>query len=87
MNNSKSFEVSIALQTDKPISEYGRVGKLVEILGFDAISVYNDMLFQPAWLPLMQIAQQTQKNQIGTSGSESIYKSSHKYRWEYCIIR
>lgn len=65
MNNSKSFEVSIALQTDKPINEYGRLGKLVENLGFDTISVYNDMLFQPAWLPLMQIAQQTQKIRLG----------------------
>lgn len=65
MNESKSFEVSIALQTDKPIKEYGRLGKLVELLGFDVISVYNDMLFQPAWLPLMQIAQYTNKIRLG----------------------
>ncbi|OLS26711.1 MAG: hypothetical protein HeimC3_08130 [Candidatus Heimdallarchaeota archaeon LC_3] len=41
-------EISIALQTDKPIKAYQHLGKLIESLGFDGVSVYNDLLYQPA---------------------------------------
>ena len=33
--------------------------------GFDGVSVYNDMLYQPAWLPLLEIAQKTKRIKIG----------------------
>lgn len=35
--------------------------------GFDAISVYNDMLYQPAWLPLLEIARHTSRARIGVA--------------------
>ena len=57
--------VSIALQTDKSLANYGRIGKAVEELGFDRISVYNDLAYQPAWYPLMQIAQATDTINLG----------------------
>ena len=57
--------VSVAFQTDQPLSAYGPLASLVEAYGFDAVSVYNDLLFQPAWLPLLEIARHTQRIALG----------------------
>lgn len=57
--------VSIAFQTDMPLAEYGPLAALVEGYGFDGVSVYNDMLYQPAWLPLLEIARHTRRVRIG----------------------
>lgn len=56
---------SIALQTNKSFTEYGRLAAQIEAYGFDGVSVYNDLLYQPAWLPLLEIARHTQRVQIG----------------------
>ncbi len=60
-----SSEISIAFQTNKHISKYGPLARQVEDLGFDGVSVYNDMLYQPAWLPLLEIARHTERIRIG----------------------
>ena len=57
--------VSIALQTDKPLAVYGALASVVEGYGFDGITVYNDMLYQPAWLPLLEIARHTRRIRLG----------------------
>ena len=57
--------VSIAFQTDKPLSAYGPLAKTVEDFVFAGVSVYNDMLYQPAWLPLLEIARHTSRVRIG----------------------
>lgn len=36
-----------------------------ERYGFDGVSVYNDMLYQPAWLPLLEIARATRRVRLG----------------------
>ena len=59
--------LSIAFQTDKPLSDYGPLAARAEALGFTAISVYNDMLYQPAWLPLLELARHTSRAQIGVA--------------------
>jgi 5,10-methylenetetrahydromethanopterin reductase len=57
--------ISIAFQTDQPLAAYGALAAAAEGYGFDGVSVYNDMLFQPAWLPLLEIARHTQRVRIG----------------------
>lgn len=59
------FTVSIAFQTDQPLSAYGALAQAAEGYGFDGVTVYNDMLYQPAWLPLLEIARHTQRVRIG----------------------
>ena len=59
--------VTIALQTDKPLAAYGPLAATVEQHGFDGITVYNDMLYQPAWLPLLEIARATNHVTIGVA--------------------
>lgn len=60
-----NLRVSIAFQTDKPLAAYGPLAQTVEAYGFEGVSVYNDMLYQPAWLPLLEIARATQRVRIG----------------------
>src|SRR5687767_9042610 len=57
--------VSIAFQTDQPLSAYGALAAAAEVYGFDGVTVYNDMLYQPAWLPLLEIARATRRVRIG----------------------
>src|SRR5262245_30429684 len=57
--------VSIAFQTDKPLSAYGPLAAAVERYGFAGVTVYNDLLYQPAWLPLLEIARHTRRVRIG----------------------
>ena len=61
------MQVSIAFQTDKPLAAYGPLAAAAEAYGFDAVTVYNDMLYQPAWLPLLEMARATQRVQLGVA--------------------
>ena len=58
-------QLTIAFQTDKALSAYGPLAARAEAYGFDGVSVYNDLLYQPAWLPLLEIARQTKRVKIG----------------------
>ena len=40
-------------------------GPQAEHYGFNGVSVYNDLLYQPAWLPLLEIARNTRRVRIG----------------------
>lgn len=60
-----TYSVSVAFQTDKPLAAYGSLAATVEQYGFDGVTVYNDMLYQPAWLPLLEIARATRRVRIG----------------------
>ena len=61
------MQVSIAFQTDKPLAAYGPLAAAAEAYGFDAVTVYNDMLYQPAWLPLLEMARATRRVQLGVA--------------------
>jgi 5,10-methylenetetrahydromethanopterin reductase len=58
-------ELSIAFQGDKSWEDYQRLGALAEGLGFDAVSVYADLGFQPAIAPLLAVARATRRVRIG----------------------
>ncbi len=59
--------ISIAFQTDKALSAYGPLAAQAEAWGFDGVTVYNDMLYQPAWLPLLEMARATQRVRLGVA--------------------
>ncbi len=59
--------ITIAFQTDKSLAEYGELARLAEDAGFDGITVYNDLFYQPAWLPLLTIAQNTRRVTLGAA--------------------
>jgi 5,10-methylenetetrahydromethanopterin reductase len=57
--------VSIAFQSDKEAQEYVDLAQLAERSGFDVVSVYHDLLFQPAIYPLLLMAQATERVRLG----------------------
>jgi 5,10-methylenetetrahydromethanopterin reductase len=61
------MKISIAFQTDKPLAAYGALAAQAEAYGFDAVTVYNDLLYQPAWLPLMEMARATKHIRVGVA--------------------
>ena len=58
-------QVSIAFQSDKTPEEYVELARLAERGGFDVVSVYHDLFFQPAIYPLLLIAQATERVRLG----------------------
>lgn len=60
-----TMQVSIALQGDKPLARYGELAALAEGYGFDGVSVYADLGFQPAIGPLLEVAKATSRVRVG----------------------
>ena len=59
------IQFAIAFQGDKTPREYEALAELVDGYGFDVVSVYNDLLFQPALGPLMLIARKLRRARLG----------------------
>jgi 5,10-methylenetetrahydromethanopterin reductase len=47
------------------LADYGPLAARAEAFGFDGVTVYNDLLFQPAWPALLEMARATQEVQLG----------------------
>lgn len=58
-------EVSIALQSDKPLRAYTELAAMVEDFGFDVLSIYGDLMFQPPIGPLTAAALATSRIRLG----------------------
>ncbi len=58
-------ELGLGLQSDKRADEYVAIARRAEAAGFDVISVFHDLLYQPALYPLLVIAQATERVRIG----------------------
>jgi 5,10-methylenetetrahydromethanopterin reductase len=65
--NVSMQQVTIAFQTDKPLAVYGPLAATAEQYGFDGVTVYNDLLYQPAWLPLAEMAKATRRVRVGVA--------------------
>jgi 5,10-methylenetetrahydromethanopterin reductase len=59
------MDLSIAFQTNKTPGEYESLAMLIDGYGFDVVSVYNDLLFQPALGPLLLMARYLTRTRIG----------------------
>jgi 5,10-methylenetetrahydromethanopterin reductase len=58
-------EFGIAFQTDKPPGSYARLAADAEAHGFDVISVFADLLYQPPLPALLEIAGATSRVRLG----------------------
>ena len=65
---ARARQVSLAFQGNKAPGEYARLAALAEELGFDGLSVYADLGFQPALAPLLEIARATKRVWLGPAG-------------------
>ena len=58
-------EVGLGLQGNKAPEEYGKIAKLAEEYGFDVLTVFSDLMYQPAIVPLMAAALNTSSIRLG----------------------
>lgn len=58
-------EISIALQSDKRPDEYASLAQAIEGYGFDVLSIYADLFYQPPIVPLTIAAQATERIRLG----------------------
>jgi 5,10-methylenetetrahydromethanopterin reductase len=65
VSTSHPFRFGIAFQGDKTPGEYEALAELVDGYSFDVVSVYNDLMFQPALGPLMLMARKLRRAQVG----------------------
>jgi 5,10-methylenetetrahydromethanopterin reductase len=60
-------ELGLGLQTDKPLGGYGALARRAEEAGFDVVTTFNDLWFQPALPALLEIARATERVRVGPS--------------------
>ena len=60
-----SRELGLGLQTNKPTGAYAPLARAADDAGFDVVTVFNDLWFQPALPPLLEIAAATRRARIG----------------------
>lgn len=60
-------EIGLGLQSDKAPGEYAQLAALAEDGGFDVISVFSDLLYQPPFAALLEIAQATNRVRLGAA--------------------
>jgi 5,10-methylenetetrahydromethanopterin reductase len=65
--SSQTRELGLALQTDKPVGEYAALARRAEEAGFDVVTTFNDLWFQPALPALLEIAAATHRVRVGPS--------------------
>jgi 5,10-methylenetetrahydromethanopterin reductase len=63
----RQTEVGLGLQSNKSPAEYARLARLAEEYGFDVLTVFSDLMYQPAIGPLLIAAQNTSRIRLGPS--------------------
>jgi 5,10-methylenetetrahydromethanopterin reductase len=60
-------ELGLGLQSNKRPGDYAALAARAEDAGFDVITVFNDLFFQPALPALLEIARATERVRVGPS--------------------
>jgi 5,10-methylenetetrahydromethanopterin reductase len=60
-------ELGLGLQTDKRPGEYAALARIAERGGFDVVTTFNDLWYQPALPALLEIAAATERVRVGPS--------------------
>ncbi|WP_020660984.1 LLM class flavin-dependent oxidoreductase [Amycolatopsis benzoatilytica] len=60
-------EIGLGLQSDKRPGDYARLARLAEDCGFDVLSVFGDLLYQPPIVPLLEMAAATSRVRLGAA--------------------
>jgi alkanesulfonate monooxygenase SsuD/methylene tetrahydromethanopterin reductase-like flavin-dependent oxidoreductase (luciferase family) len=62
-----AFELGLAWQADKPPGRYGELAAAAEAHGFDVVSVFADLLYQPPLPALLEMARATSRVRLGAA--------------------
>jgi 5,10-methylenetetrahydromethanopterin reductase len=63
----KRNEVGLGLQSNKAPSAYARLAQMAEEYGFDVLTVFSDLMYQPPIMALLIAAQKTSRIRLGPS--------------------
>ncbi|MET0493347.1 MAG: LLM class flavin-dependent oxidoreductase [Actinoplanes sp.] len=58
-------EIGLGLQSDKPAGAYARLARSAEAYGFDVLTVFGDLMYQPPIFPLLEMAGATSRVRLG----------------------
>jgi 5,10-methylenetetrahydromethanopterin reductase len=58
-------EIGLGLQSDKPAGAYARLARAAEAHGFDVLTVFGDLMYQPPIFPLLEMAAATTRVRLG----------------------
>ncbi|MEO8887879.1 MAG: LLM class flavin-dependent oxidoreductase [Jatrophihabitantaceae bacterium] len=59
--------VTLGFQSDKSAGDYARLAVMAETLGFDGVSVFHDLGFQPSLFALLEMARVTTRLRLGAA--------------------
>lgn len=62
-------QLSFGVSGGKPLYEYVTLAQLADSYGFHTFSIFDDLMFKPAWPILFMVAQHTQRVRLGPSVS------------------
>ncbi|MEU5727406.1 LLM class flavin-dependent oxidoreductase [Micromonospora sp. NPDC047738] len=62
-----AVEIGLGLQSDKPAGAYARLARAAESYGFDVLTVFGDLMYQPPIFPLLEMAQVTNRVRLGAA--------------------
>ncbi|WFE36357.1 LLM class flavin-dependent oxidoreductase [Micromonospora sp. WMMD975] len=62
-----TVEIGLGLQSDKPAGAYARLARAAESHGFDVLTVFGDLMYQPPIFPLLEMAQATDRVRLGAA--------------------
>jgi 5,10-methylenetetrahydromethanopterin reductase len=65
--NPKGRELGLGLQTDKRPGDYAALARIADGGGFDVVTTFNDLWYQPALPALLEIAAATERVRVGPS--------------------
>jgi 5,10-methylenetetrahydromethanopterin reductase len=60
-------EIGLGLQSDKRAGDYARLARSAEAHGFDVLTVFGDLMYQPPIFPLLEMAAATERVRLGTA--------------------
>ena len=64
---AERLELGLGLQTDKRPGDYAALARIAERGGFDVVTTFNDLWYQPALPALLEIAGATERVRVGPS--------------------
>lgn len=67
MGGLRGIRFGVGLQSDKTGADYAELGALAEASGFDVVSVFSDLLYQPPIYALLEMARATSRVRLGAA--------------------
>ncbi|GAA0381347.1 LLM class F420-dependent oxidoreductase [Acrocarpospora corrugata] len=62
-----AVEIGLGLQSDKRPGDYARLARSAEEHGFDVLTVFGDLMYQPPIFPLLEMAAATERVRLGVA--------------------